>query len=173
MTQILPLIRRIAENVRVRTGDGRLEKFFIFNFGAKRFVVPAVDVTEVVIPGTLLSIPENSDFVAGVVNVRGTVIPVLNIRERLGLDRNFDLTEDSRMIIFTIKSGVYAAVIADEIEYRLKEGVLTNSLPELADSAEKSFGTALIDDLEYHVFFIDQWLEKNEIEILQKIVESF
>ncbi|MEW6711740.1 MAG: chemotaxis protein CheW [Candidatus Riflebacteria bacterium] len=173
MSQILPLIRRIAENSRVRDGDGRLEKFFLFKFSTKTFAVPAVDVTEVVMPGSLIQVPQQSDLLAGVVNIRGTVVPVLNLRDRIGLDRQFEISEDSRLMVFTIKPGLYLAVTADDIEYRLKEGVLASVPPELAGSSEKSFRNAMIDDVRYHVFMIDQWLSSSEIEILQKVVESF
>lgn len=173
MSQILPLIRRIAENTRSRTGDGRVEKFFVFKFGAKSFAIPAVDVTEIVIPSSLISIPEESELVKGVVNIRGTVVPVINLRARIDLEQNFEITDDSRLMVFTIKSGSYVALIADEVEYRLKEGVLTPSLAGHADPDEKSFRSALIDDVEYHVFLIDQWLENCELETLQKVVESF
>jgi purine-binding chemotaxis protein CheW len=173
MSQILPLIRRIAENSRARNGDGRMEKFFLFRFAAKSFVVPAVDVTEVVMPGPLISVPQQSDLLMGVVNVRGTVVPVINVRHRIGLEKNYETTDDSRLMIFTVKPGVYMAVVADDIEYRLKEGVLAPIPPELAESGEKSFRSALVDDKQIHVFLVDQWLDAGEIEILQKVVESF
>ncbi len=173
MSQILPLIRRIAENSRARNGDGRMEKFFLFRFAAKSFVVPAVDVTEVVMPGALINVPQQSDLLMGVVNVRGTVVPVINVRDRIGLEREYQMTDDSRLMIFTIKAGVYMAVVADDIEYRLKEGVLAPMPPELAESGEKSFRSALVDDKQIHVFLVDQWLDADEIEVLQKVVESF
>jgi chemotaxis signal transduction protein len=109
----------------------------------------------------------------GVVNVRGTVVPVINVRHRIGLEKNYETTDDSRLMIFTVKPGVYMAVVADDIEYRLKEGVLAPIPPELAESGEKSFRSALVDDKQIHVFLVDQWLDAGEIEILQKVVESF
>lgn len=173
MSQILPLIRRIAEKTKTRYGDGRLEKFFLFKFAAKSFVVPAVDITEVAMPGSLIGVPQNSDLLMGVVNIRGTVVPVINLRDRLGLPRDYEIGEDSRLMIFKVKMGTLVAVVADDIEYRLKEGVLSPLPPELEDADEKTFRDAVVDDRSYHVFLIDQWLNTEEIETLQKVVESF
>ncbi len=173
MSQILPLIRRIAENTKARAGDGRMEKFFLFNFAAKSFAIPAVDVTEIVLPGSLISIPEQSDFISGVVNIRGTIVPVINIRERLNLEKEFELNDDSRLIIFTLKTGCYVAMLADSIECRLKDGVMTALAPALEESEEKVFRSALIEDAKHHVLLIDHWLSHNEIKILQNVVESF
>jgi purine-binding chemotaxis protein CheW len=173
MSQILPLIRRLAENNKARFGEGRLEKFFVFKFGSKVFAVPAVDVTEVVIPGSLISVPQQSELIMGVVNIRGTVVPVVNLRKRVGLEPEYQIGEDSRLMVFTLKPGSYVAMVADDIEYRLKDGILSAMPEELALSEEKSFRNAMIDDTRHHVFFIDQWLTKEEIKILQQIVESF
>lgn len=173
MSQILPLIRRIAEKTRPGSGEGRLEKFFLFKLAAKTFAVPAVDVTEVTMPGALIEIPQQSELLMGVVNIRGTVVPVINLRGRIGLEKLYLVEEDSRLMIFTLKAGCYVAVVADSIEYRLKEGVLAPIPKEIEVDSEKSFHTALIDDSGYHVFMIDQWLERDEIELLQKVVEAF
>jgi purine-binding chemotaxis protein CheW len=173
MSQILPLIRRIAENVKARYGDGRVEKFFLFKLAAKKFAIPAVDVTEVVMPATVISIPEKSDFLSGVINIRGTVVPLVNLRQRLNLDEEIEDSDNSRLIIFRLKSNQYVAMLADQIEYRLRDGIMTSLPPELENSDEEILRNVLIEDKKFHVFFIDQWLKNEEISILQNVIESF
>ncbi|MGM0599715.1 MAG: chemotaxis protein CheW [Candidatus Rifleibacteriota bacterium] len=173
MSHILPLIRRIAEKTKLNQGNGRVEKFFVFAFGAKEYAVPAVDITEILIPGSLISVMQESEFVMGVVNIRGTVVPVINLRERLGLPEDYLIEDDSRLLVFTLKPGSYVAVVADRIESRLRDGILQRLPEEACQNEEKVFGSAFIDDKKYHVFFIDQWLEPEEIKILQNIAESY
>ncbi|PKL43883.1 MAG: hypothetical protein CVV41_08975 [Candidatus Riflebacteria bacterium HGW-Riflebacteria-1] len=171
MSQILPLIKRIAQNVRDKGGDGRVEKFFIFKLSRKAFAVPAVDVAEVSMPVSLIDIPQHSDFIMGVVNIRGIVIPVINLRSRIGLDADYQSDESSRLLLFSFKAGTYVAMMADDIEYRLREGVVEASGDNSAE--ERSFRMAVIDNAKYPVLMVDVWLEKNELEILQNVVESF
>ncbi|PKL50135.1 MAG: hypothetical protein CVV42_03870 [Candidatus Riflebacteria bacterium HGW-Riflebacteria-2] len=171
MSQILPLIKRIAQNVRDKSGDGRLEKFFIFKMSRRAFAIPAVDVEEVSMPVSLLDIPQRSEFLKGVVNVRGVVIPVINLRSRIGLAADYQIEDSSRLLLFTFKSGAQVAMMADEIEYRLRDGVVESSTAERDEDRE--FRMAVIDNVRYPVLMIDMWLEKNEIEILQTVVESF
>ncbi|MDD3145711.1 MAG: chemotaxis protein CheW [Candidatus Riflebacteria bacterium] len=173
MSQILPLIRRLAQNAADRSGDGRLEKFFIFRFAARSYAIPAVDVTEVTVPGSLIEIAQKSEPVIGVVNVRGTVIPVVNLRGRIGIDTAYLVNENSRLLIFTVRPNSFVAMIADDIEYRLREGIIEPILPNIADPQEKFFRTAVIDNQRFPVFMIDTWLEKPEFEILQNVVESY
>ncbi|EKD81384.1 MAG: hypothetical protein ACD_39C01832G0002 [uncultured bacterium] len=171
MSQILPLIKRIAQNLRDKSGDGRVDKFFVFKLARRAFAVPAVDVAEVSMPVSLIDIPQRSEFMMGVVNIRGIVIPVVNLRSRIGLEADYQVDDSSRLMLFSFKTGTYVAMMADDIEYRLKDGVI-ESVP--TDNAEeRSFRTVVIDNARYPVFMVDMWLEKNEIEILQNVVESF
>ena len=171
MSQILPLIKRIAQNVRDKGGDGRLEKFFIFKLSRKAFAIPAVDVAEVSMPVSLIDISQRSDFLMGVVNIRGIVIPVINLRSRIGLDADFQVEDSSRLLLFSLKSGTYVAMMTDDIEYRLREGVFESAVTDKTE--EKSFPAVVIDNTRYPVLMVDMWLEKNEIEILFNVVESF
>lgn len=171
MSQILPLIKRIAQNIREKSGDGRLEKFFVFKLARKAFVIPAVDVAEVTMPVSLLDIPQRSDFVMGVVNIRGSVIPVINLRARIGLEADYEITDNSRLLLFSFKTKTSVGMITDDIEYRLRDGVIEPvSFEKLEDQV---FRMAVIDNVRYPVMMIDMWLEKNELEILQSVVESF
>ncbi len=173
MSQILPLIRRLAQNASERDGGGRLEKFFVFKLGARPYAIPAVDVTEVAMPASLIEVPQKSDVVMGIVNIRGTVIPVVNLRNRIGLDAVYQIEEASRLLIFTIKQNAFVGMMADDIEYRLREGIVEPILPNIADPHEKFFRTAVIDNQRLPVFMIDTWLEKAEFETLRNVVESF
>lgn len=171
MSQILPLIKRIAQNIREKSGDGRLEKFFIFKLARKAFVIPAVDVAEVAMPVSLIDIPQRSDFIMGVVNIRGVVIPVINLRARIGLEADCEITDSSRLLLFSFKSDTSVGMITDDIEYRLRDGVVEPVSFEKGE--EQVFRMAVIDNVRYPVLMIDMWLEKNEIEILQSVVDSF
>jgi purine-binding chemotaxis protein CheW len=173
MSHILPLIRRIAEKSKLHQGDGRIEKFFIFAFGQKEYAVPALDITEIIIPGSLISVMKQSEIVMGVVNIRGTIVPVVNLRQRLEVPKDYLVDEDSRLLVFTLKQGSYVAVIADRIGYRLRDGILQRPPEEPDPHQKKVFSTAFIADKKYQVFFIEQWLEPEEIKILQNIAESY
>jgi hypothetical protein len=65
------------------------------------------------------------------------------------------------------------AMLADQIEYRLRDGIMTSLPPELENSDEEILRNVLIEDKKFHVFFIDQWLKNEEISILQNVIESF
>jgi purine-binding chemotaxis protein CheW len=167
MSQIIPLFKRIQNPEKEKTIGGRLEKFFEFSFGNKKFVIPAVDITEIVIPATLVKI-DSEPFVEGVVNVRGTVIPVINLRKRINLEEEYNISPQTRLVVLTMKQKNHLGFMVDSIENRLKDGVTENSLDKKLDG-EKVFTYAIIDNQKYPILLIDTWLEIDEFKLLEKI----
>jgi purine-binding chemotaxis protein CheW len=86
----------------------------IFRLGAEEFGVPIMSVQEIVrVPETLTRVPRTPRFVEGVINLRGTVLPVIDQRTRLGLDgiaRN-----DRQRIMVYLLSGVRTGFIVDSV----------------------------------------------------------
>jgi hypothetical protein len=65
-------------------GRGR-RAILVFEIGGRRFGLPAAEVRELLRAVTILPLPLAPDVVEGIINVRGTVVPVLDIRARLRL----------------------------------------------------------------------------------------
>lgn len=173
MSQILPLIKRIAQDAREKSGDGRVEKFFIFKFGPRSFAVPAVDVAEVSMPLSVIDIPQKSDLIAGVVNIRGNIIPIVNLRRRIGMEPLFNVDDDSRLLLFSLKTGTHVGMYADDIECRLRDGIVESFPENYSGDYEKTFRTVIVGHEKFPLFMIDIWLEKSEIEIILNVIESF
>jgi purine-binding chemotaxis protein CheW len=86
----------------------------IFRLGAEEFGVPIMSVQEIVrVPETLTRVPRTPAFVEGVINLRGTVLPVIDQRSRLGLpliERN-----DRQRIMVYLLGGLRTGFIVDSV----------------------------------------------------------
>ena len=86
----------------------------IFRLGAEEFGVPIMSVQEIVrVPETLTRVPRTPPFVEGVINLRGTVLPVIDQRSRLGLPgiaRN-----DRQRIMVYLLGGMRTGFIVDSV----------------------------------------------------------
>lgn len=58
----------------------------VFELDGRHFALPIEEVLEVVQMVAITTLPKAPDWIAGVVNVRGDVIPVVDLRTRLGLE---------------------------------------------------------------------------------------
>ncbi|EGJ09338.1 MULTISPECIES: chemotaxis protein CheW [Rubrivivax] len=74
----------------------------IFRLGAEEFGVPIMSVQEIVrVPEALTRVPKTPAFVEGVINLRGTVLPVIDQRTRLGM-ATLERNDRQRIMVYTL-----------------------------------------------------------------------
>jgi purine-binding chemotaxis protein CheW len=95
------------------------EQVVIFRLDKEEFGAPISSVQEIVrVPEQLIRVPKAPSFVEGVINLRGTVLPVIDLRLRLGLQQ-IERTDRQRIMVFLI-SNVRTGFIVDQVAEVLK-----------------------------------------------------
>lgn len=61
------------------------DKYILFEIGGQHYALPLQKVEEVIWMVALTPTPSHHEHIEGVINLRGNILPVLNIRHRLGL----------------------------------------------------------------------------------------
>lgn len=69
-----------------------------FVVGNEEFSVPILSIQEIIKPIEWTRVPRTPDYVLGVFNLRGTVIPLVDLRKKFGLASE-KMTDDSRFIV--------------------------------------------------------------------------
>ncbi|HNY42169.1 MAG TPA: chemotaxis protein CheW [Bryobacteraceae bacterium] len=76
-----------AAPVEMVTGEkNRGGKYLVFHLGQEEFGVEVLKIREIMGLQDITSVPQTSSFVKGVINLRGKVIPVIDLRLKFGLD---------------------------------------------------------------------------------------
>jgi purine-binding chemotaxis protein CheW len=95
-------------------GRGDEELFVVFRLDDEEYAVDVDAVQEIIrVPEALIRVPRSFDFVEGLVNLRGTVLPVVDLRTRLGLPRS-ERDERQRIVVLII-GGVRTGFIVDSV----------------------------------------------------------
>jgi purine-binding chemotaxis protein CheW len=95
------------------------EQMVVFRLDREEFGVPIESVQEIVrVPEQLTHVPKSPDFVEGVINLRGAVLPVIDQRRRLGLP-TIERTEQQRIMVFLF-DGLRTGFIVDSVAEVLK-----------------------------------------------------
>ncbi len=84
-----------------------------FSLLGKRLVAKMSDVTEILPTPSTIRIPGVSSWVGGLANIRGTLMPILNLREYLSGVVAMANT-DNRVLVID-KDGVVAGLLVDEV----------------------------------------------------------
>ena len=95
------------------------EQVVVFYLDKEEFGVPIHSVQEIVrVPEQLIHVPKAPAFVEGVINLRGSVLPVIDLRMRLGLPR-VARSDRQRIMVFLI-ADVRTGFIVDQVTEVLK-----------------------------------------------------
>lgn len=92
-------------------------KYFSFNLASERYGLDILRVQEIISLINITRVPRAPDFITGVINLRGKVIPVLNMRLKLGFEKA-ENTEKTCIIVIEIfreASPVTIGIIVDEV----------------------------------------------------------
>lgn len=95
------------------------EQVVVFRLDKEEFGVPIDSVQEIVrVPEELTHIPKAPVFVEGVINLRGSVLPVIDLRRRLGMPA-VERSDRQRVMVFLI-AGMRTGFIVDSVAEVLK-----------------------------------------------------
>ena len=148
------------------------EQFVVFRLMEEEYGVPIEAVQEIVrVPDELTRIPKTPDFIEGVVNLRGVVLPVLDQRSRFGLP-GAERNDRQRIMVFTI-NGVRTGFVVDLVSEVMRIG-LRHVGPAPALSARQQRLINRVANLEEQkrmilLLEVEQLLNFNELDELKLV----
>lgn len=102
----------------------------LFEFAGARAAVPAACVIEVLRAVAIAALPEAPEVVSGVINMRGAIMPVIDMRKRFGFPTREALPED---YFIAVRSGSHRVALHVDRPLDLAR-VTPMSLEQLVDS---------------------------------------
>jgi len=81
-----------------------------FIVGEEEFAVPILSIQEIIKPIEWTRVPFTPDYVLGVFNLRGNVLPLIDLRVKFGSPAN-DIDENTRFIVMKIRDEDVAFII--------------------------------------------------------------
>lgn len=112
------VVEQAADESGNTTGDARddlvrLEgKFLTFRLGSEEFGVEVPKVRELIGIMDITKVPQTHAFVEGVINLRGKVIPVIDLRTKFGLER---ADYDDQTCVIVVDVGSLMGIIVDTV----------------------------------------------------------
>ena len=149
-------------------------KYLTFELGGEVYGIQILKVQEINGIMTVTKIPRTPDFVRGVINLRGKVIPVFDLRIKFGLDARAD-TDRTCIIVIQVARGdamVVMGTIVDEVSEVLdirQEQI--EPQPEFGTMVEADFimGMGKVDQKVIMLLDTDQVLSGGEIDLLGRM----
>ncbi|KGE72046.1 chemotaxis protein CheW [Spirochaeta lutea] len=93
-------------------------QYLTFTLDGDEYAVEVTQVREVLEMTELTKIPRMPGWMKGVINIRGSVVPVVDLRTRFGMPE-IQLTMDSRIVVMDIQAGedqLVLGCLADSVQ---------------------------------------------------------
>lgn len=126
-----------------------VNKFLTFMLGEEEYGVEVLKVQEIRNYETATRIPNTHDYVKGVVNLRGTVVPTIDLRMRFGLRAEYEDTTVT--VLVKVKNGTKERTVGMVVD-------AVSAVTDIADSDKKSapdVGASIDTEFIEHVATID------------------
>lgn len=141
MGQMIAVEQRAVANIAKQQDENQ---FLTFLLGGEMFAIGILNIKEIIEYGNLTTVPMMPEFVRGVINLRGRVVPVIDLSVRFGR-KVAGITKRTCNVILEVESG-------DE---RLDIGVVVDAVSEVLEISSSeiepppSFGAKVRADFIY------------------------
>ncbi len=117
-------------------------KYLTFQLGTVSYGLEILKVQEIIGLMEITAVPKMPDYMRGVINLRGSVIPVVDLRKRFEMDVTADTEKTCVIVVQVGRDGELATfgVVIDEVSEVLDiAGNLIEAAPDLGANTDNSF----------------------------------
>jgi purine-binding chemotaxis protein CheW len=90
-------------------------KLAVFRLDGQPYAIDIMRIKQIIRPLKITRLPKAPEFVEGVINLRGVVIPIMDMRKRFGLPAR-DAAADTKVIIASVERRIVGIIVDDVSE---------------------------------------------------------
>lgn len=146
-------------------------KVLTVQIGGKEFGIPIIESREVIGVTHIEEIPQTPDFMLGMINLRGSFIPVIDLRIKLGFPQQSAVSTESCIVIVDIQKKLTGTLVDSLVGVTTLDPSHYQEDPNLGNNihADLVQGIAMLDERMIIVTNISKILSNEE---LTDIIES-
>jgi len=157
--------------------DDPVLQYLTFQLSGETYAINILHVREIIEYGSITPIPMTPEFIAGVINLRGSVVPVVDLNRRFGGDVASITKRTSVIVIelkredFEIEIGVVVDLVNDVLEIRQSN---IEPAPKFGAKIRTDFieGMGKVEDKFLILLNVDNILAIDELSVVESISSS-
>ncbi|MEO0141803.1 MAG: chemotaxis protein CheW [candidate division WOR-3 bacterium] len=130
-----------------------METLIVFKIAEEKLGLDITKVREVTEIKDLVPVPQAPNFLTGLVNVRGEIVPVLSLKKRFGLEK----IEESNVLLVVEDKGRIAGIRVDSLlgTKKIDENKINRSSEIISTKKEKDFFLGVLETEESPILILD------------------
>ncbi|MCH5344738.1 MAG: purine-binding chemotaxis protein CheW [Acetatifactor sp.] len=155
----------------VQERDTQKGKYVTFKSGNEYFGIKIQYVNEIIVYQEVTAIPESEDYIKGLINLRGKIIPVIDVRLRFK-QPPIEYNDRTCIIVITVKSTVVGLIvekIAEVVEIK-DEDILPSPTIRHGEKVQQKYvyGIGKIGDAVKLLLDPDKLLNDEDLSLLEQ-----
>lgn len=159
----------------VQSTNSRIEQFLTFQLAGEAYGVGILKVQEIRGWEAVRVIPNTPSFVKGVLNLRGSVIPIIDLRERFSLEHS-DYSPKTVVIVLCVEHGanqfvmgIVADAVSDVLDIKVED---IRNAPNFGSKIDTRYmrGMYVYKKKMIMLLDVDKLLNPDEVEGIESLV---
>lgn len=155
--------------------DTQKDKYVTFQSGGEYFGLKIEYVNEIIVSQEITEIPESEDYIKGLINLRGKIIPVIDVRLRFK-KKPFDYTDRTCIIVINYRDTVVGLIvekIAEVVEIQ-ESNILPSPTMSKNDKPQNNYVYAIgkVGDQVKLLLDPDKLLNDEDLAVLEQTNEA-
>ena len=147
-------------------------QMIIFRLGNEKYSVPITSVQEIIMPKVPTHIPKSPDWVEGIINLRGRIIPIIDGKKKFQLG-NSQYDDNSRIIVLDVEHEIIGLIVDEVSEViHLKTEDIEPTPVDMEDDADFIWGVGKHQNTLLILINPKKFLSHTETHALKKLAET-
>jgi purine-binding chemotaxis protein CheW len=158
--------QRVATDRGPNRADNPVIQLVGFRLDNEDYAIAITKIQEIILMKPITRIPQVPDFIEGLINLRGSVIPIVNLRKRFGLPHR-ELDDETRTIVVNVHEKTVGCVVdaVTQVMRINRDQVQPPPLSVLAVNHQYLAGLAKLEDRLLIILDIDKLFEAAELNV--------
>jgi purine-binding chemotaxis protein CheW len=135
-----------------------------FRLDNEDYAIAITKIQEIILMKPITRIPQVPDFIEGLINLRGSVIPIVNLRKRFGLQPR-EIDDETRTIVVNVHEKTVGCVVdaVTQVMRINRDQIQPPPLGVMAVNHQYLSGLAKLDDRLMIILDIDKLFQAEEL----------
>ncbi|MCK9444224.1 MAG: chemotaxis protein CheW [Tissierellaceae bacterium] len=146
-------------------------QYVVFKLDRGEFGIDIMNVKEIGPYEESISLPNAPSFIEGVINYRGNVIPIINLKKRLNIGED-NITKDTRIIVITLNEREVGFIVDEASQTVRVRDEQIDPAPSFIGGVDQKYitGVGKLDEKRLLILIdLEKILSDDEIEEIEKL----
>lgn len=161
-----------ASDHRLGAATGPVQELLTFTLGKEEYGIEILKVQEIRGYDAVTTIPNSPEFIKGVINLRGVIVPIVDLRIKFSLGAA-EYNQFTVVIILSVANRVVGIVVDSVSDVLALTGDQLRPPPELGTSMDTSYiiGLGALEDRMLILLDIERLITSSDLGLMDQIVQ--